>query len=159
MSQGHQIEVKSHGGLVTGAGTIHGNVDISTCGDSVRAPLHLHSAVIRGQQCPEYRLYPNVFTALRCMVLLWVWVGSYITSLRTCAVISCMFAGSGYQEAPGHQHECFNRTWLPEGQSHLCWVQLCLLLFWQSRTGACTRWANSSIYSSSILKHLSVLKN
>ncbi|XP_070828131.1 protein FAM185A [Chaetodon trifascialis] len=32
--KGHQVEVKSHGGRVTGAGTIHGNVDISTCGDS-----------------------------------------------------------------------------------------------------------------------------
>lgn len=30
----HQVEVRSQGGLVTGAGTIHGNVDISTCGDS-----------------------------------------------------------------------------------------------------------------------------
>lgn len=63
VSQGHQIEVKSQGGQVTGVGTIHGNVDISTCGDSVRTALHLHSAVIRGQQWPKYRLYPNVFTA------------------------------------------------------------------------------------------------
>nr|XP_046250537.1 protein FAM185A [Scatophagus argus] len=30
----HQVEVKSHGGHITGAGTIHGNVDISTCRDS-----------------------------------------------------------------------------------------------------------------------------
>lgn len=30
----HQVEVRSRGGHVTGAGTIHGNVDISTCGDS-----------------------------------------------------------------------------------------------------------------------------
>ncbi|KAK9516826.1 hypothetical protein VZT92_024736 [Zoarces viviparus] len=30
----HQVEVQSHGGHVTGVGTIHGNVDISTCGDS-----------------------------------------------------------------------------------------------------------------------------
>ncbi|XP_041650967.1 protein FAM185A [Cheilinus undulatus] len=30
----HHVEVKSQGGHVTGAGTIHGNVDISTCGDS-----------------------------------------------------------------------------------------------------------------------------
>ncbi|XP_073328197.1 protein FAM185A [Pagrus major] len=29
----HRVEVKSAGGDVTGAGTIHGNVDISTCGD------------------------------------------------------------------------------------------------------------------------------
>ncbi|XP_032380083.1 protein FAM185A [Etheostoma spectabile] len=29
-----QVEVHSHGGHVTGVGTIHGNVDISTCGDS-----------------------------------------------------------------------------------------------------------------------------
>ncbi|KAM3869968.1 protein FAM185A [Diretmus argenteus] len=32
--KGHQVEVESHGGNVTGVGTIHGNVDISTCGDS-----------------------------------------------------------------------------------------------------------------------------
>ncbi|XP_054476803.1 protein FAM185A [Anoplopoma fimbria] len=32
--KGHQVEVQSHGGHVTGVGTIHGNVDISTCGDS-----------------------------------------------------------------------------------------------------------------------------
>ncbi|XP_051238923.1 protein FAM185A [Dicentrarchus labrax] len=32
--KGHQVEVKSLGGHVRGAGTIHGNVDISTCGDS-----------------------------------------------------------------------------------------------------------------------------
>ncbi|XP_029290559.1 protein FAM185A [Cottoperca gobio] len=31
--KGHQVEVQSHGGHVTGAGTIHGNVDISTRGD------------------------------------------------------------------------------------------------------------------------------
>ncbi|CAJ1056931.1 protein FAM185A [Xyrichtys novacula] len=30
----HHVEVRSQGGQVTGAGTIHGNVDISTCGDS-----------------------------------------------------------------------------------------------------------------------------
>ncbi|XP_078112889.1 protein FAM185A [Sander vitreus] len=30
----HQVAVQSHGGHVTGVGTIHGNVDISTCGDS-----------------------------------------------------------------------------------------------------------------------------
>ncbi|KAL3061712.1 hypothetical protein OYC64_009791 [Pagothenia borchgrevinki] len=30
----HQVEVQSNGGHVTGVGTIHGNVDISTCGDS-----------------------------------------------------------------------------------------------------------------------------
>lgn len=33
--KGHQVEVRSHGGHVTGVGTIHGNVDISTKGDSV----------------------------------------------------------------------------------------------------------------------------
>ncbi|XP_049928708.1 protein FAM185A [Epinephelus moara] len=32
--KGHQVEVQSHGGHVTGVGTIHGNVDISTSGDS-----------------------------------------------------------------------------------------------------------------------------
>ncbi|XP_068459499.1 protein FAM185A [Clinocottus analis] len=32
--KGHQVEVQSSGGHVTGVGTIHGNVDISTCGDS-----------------------------------------------------------------------------------------------------------------------------
>uniref|UniRef100_A0A3P8S3I8 Family with sequence similarity 185 member A n=1 Tax=Amphiprion percula TaxID=161767 RepID=A0A3P8S3I8_AMPPE len=32
--KGHQVEVQSHGGHVTGVGTIHGNVDISTRGDS-----------------------------------------------------------------------------------------------------------------------------
>ncbi|KAM7396563.1 hypothetical protein PAMP_019596 [Pampus punctatissimus] len=32
--KGHQVEVQSRGGHVTGVGTIHGNVDISTCGDS-----------------------------------------------------------------------------------------------------------------------------
>ncbi|KAM6937121.1 protein FAM185A [Xenentodon cancila] len=32
--KGHQVEVQSHGGDVTGAGTIHGNVNISTRGDS-----------------------------------------------------------------------------------------------------------------------------
>ncbi|XP_061578068.1 protein FAM185A [Cololabis saira] len=32
--KGHQVEVQSHGGDVTGAGTIHGNVNISTTGDS-----------------------------------------------------------------------------------------------------------------------------
>ncbi|XP_008299134.1 protein FAM185A [Stegastes partitus] len=32
--KGHQVEVQSHGGHVTGMGTIHGNVDISTRGDS-----------------------------------------------------------------------------------------------------------------------------
>ncbi|XP_037624428.1 protein FAM185A [Sebastes umbrosus] len=32
--KGHQVEVRSRGGHVTGVGTIHGNVDISTCGDS-----------------------------------------------------------------------------------------------------------------------------
>ncbi|XP_020510767.2 protein FAM185A [Labrus bergylta] len=31
--RGHRVEVRSQGGHVTGAGTIHGNVDISTCGD------------------------------------------------------------------------------------------------------------------------------
>ncbi|KAM9352108.1 protein FAM185A [Symphorus nematophorus] len=31
--KGHQVEVKSNGGHVRGAGTIHGNVDIITCGD------------------------------------------------------------------------------------------------------------------------------
>lgn len=36
LSQSHQVEVQSSGGDVTGLGTIHGNVDISTCGDSVR---------------------------------------------------------------------------------------------------------------------------
>ncbi|KAI3371423.1 hypothetical protein L3Q82_024022 [Scortum barcoo] len=30
----HRVEVQSRGGHVTGAGTIHGDVDISTCGDS-----------------------------------------------------------------------------------------------------------------------------
>ncbi|KAG7523368.1 hypothetical protein JOB18_045504 [Solea senegalensis] len=30
--KGHQIQVQSRGGRVTGVGTIHGNVDISTCG-------------------------------------------------------------------------------------------------------------------------------
>uniref|UniRef100_A0AAQ4RS55 Family with sequence similarity 185 member A n=1 Tax=Gasterosteus aculeatus aculeatus TaxID=481459 RepID=A0AAQ4RS55_GASAC len=30
---GHRVEVQSHGGHVTGVGTIHGNVDISTRGD------------------------------------------------------------------------------------------------------------------------------
>ncbi|XP_027890009.1 protein FAM185A [Xiphophorus couchianus] len=33
--KGHQVEVRSHGGHVTGLGTIHGNVNISTKGDSV----------------------------------------------------------------------------------------------------------------------------
>ncbi|XP_054883397.1 protein FAM185A [Poeciliopsis prolifica] len=33
--KGHQVEVRSHSGHVTGLGTIHGNVDISTKGDSV----------------------------------------------------------------------------------------------------------------------------
>ncbi|XP_012735311.2 protein FAM185A [Fundulus heteroclitus] len=33
--KGHQVEVKTHGGHVTGVGTIHGNVDISAKGDSV----------------------------------------------------------------------------------------------------------------------------
>ena len=60
VSQSHQVEVQSNGGHVTGVGTIHGNVDISTCGDSVRT---LHSAVIRGQQQPEYRLH--LFTTER----------------------------------------------------------------------------------------------
>uniref|UniRef100_A0A3Q3WX03 DUF4097 domain-containing protein n=1 Tax=Mola mola TaxID=94237 RepID=A0A3Q3WX03_MOLML len=32
--KGHQIEVRSLGGHIKGEGTIHGNVDISTCGDS-----------------------------------------------------------------------------------------------------------------------------
>ncbi|XP_026167649.1 protein FAM185A isoform X2 [Mastacembelus armatus] len=32
--KGHQVEVQSSGGHVIGLGTIHGNVDISTCGDS-----------------------------------------------------------------------------------------------------------------------------
>lgn len=32
--KGHQIEVRSSGGLVTGLGTIHGNVDIVTSGES-----------------------------------------------------------------------------------------------------------------------------
>ncbi|XP_059191429.1 protein FAM185A [Centropristis striata] len=32
--KGHQVDVHSHGGHITGVGTIHGNVDISTCGDS-----------------------------------------------------------------------------------------------------------------------------
>ncbi|XP_075998375.1 protein FAM185A [Genypterus blacodes] len=32
--KGHQVEVQSHAGHVTGVGTIHGNVDISTCGQS-----------------------------------------------------------------------------------------------------------------------------
>ncbi|XP_070686440.1 protein FAM185A isoform X2 [Pempheris klunzingeri] len=32
--KGHQVEVRSHGGQVTGVGTIHGNVDISTYEDS-----------------------------------------------------------------------------------------------------------------------------
>ncbi|XP_040894413.1 protein FAM185A [Toxotes jaculatrix] len=32
--KGHEVEVQSNGGHVTGVGTIHGNVDISTCGDS-----------------------------------------------------------------------------------------------------------------------------
>ncbi|XP_071393834.1 protein FAM185A [Centroberyx affinis] len=32
--KGHQVEVQSHGGHVTGVGTIHGNVDITTCGHS-----------------------------------------------------------------------------------------------------------------------------
>nr|XP_040019965.1 protein FAM185A [Gasterosteus aculeatus aculeatus] len=31
--KGHRVEVQSHGGHVTGVGTIHGNVDISTRGD------------------------------------------------------------------------------------------------------------------------------
>ncbi|KAG8012566.1 hypothetical protein GBF38_020371 [Nibea albiflora] len=31
--KGHHVEVRSLGGHVTGLGTIHGNVDISTCGD------------------------------------------------------------------------------------------------------------------------------
>ncbi|MEQ2286888.1 hypothetical protein AMECASPLE_007003 [Ameca splendens] len=33
--KGHQVEVQSHGGDVTGVGTIHGNVDITTKGHSV----------------------------------------------------------------------------------------------------------------------------
>lgn len=57
VSQGHHIEVKSHGGCVTGVGTIHGNVDLSTRGDGVRTALHLNWAVIRGQQRSKYRLY------------------------------------------------------------------------------------------------------
>ncbi|KAM3610107.1 uncharacterized protein V6R79_025455 [Siganus canaliculatus] len=32
--KGHHVEIKSQGGDVIGAGTIHGNVDISACGDS-----------------------------------------------------------------------------------------------------------------------------
>ncbi|XP_018519481.1 protein FAM185A isoform X1 [Lates calcarifer] len=32
--KGHQVEVQSSGGHITGVGTIHGNVDISACGDS-----------------------------------------------------------------------------------------------------------------------------
>lgn len=32
--KGHQVEVQSHGGRVTGVGTIHGNVKISTHGES-----------------------------------------------------------------------------------------------------------------------------
>lgn len=32
--RGHHVKVQSRGGHVTGVGTIHGNVDISTCGDS-----------------------------------------------------------------------------------------------------------------------------
>lgn len=40
-SQGHQVEVQSHGGHVTGVGTIHGNVDISAHGDSVGPQLHI----------------------------------------------------------------------------------------------------------------------
>lgn len=31
----HEVQIQSRGGHVTGVGTIHGNVDISTCGDSV----------------------------------------------------------------------------------------------------------------------------
>lgn len=62
VSQGHHIEVKSHGGCVTGVGTIHGNVDLSTRGDGVRTVLDLNWAVIRGQQRSKYRLYLNVFT-------------------------------------------------------------------------------------------------
>lgn len=57
VSQGHHIEVKSHGGCVTGVGTIHGNVDLSTRGDGVRTALPLNWAVIRGQQRSKYRLY------------------------------------------------------------------------------------------------------
>lgn len=45
--QGHQIEVKSEGGHVTGVGTIHGNVDISTRGYSVRTAS-------RGQKMSYY---------------------------------------------------------------------------------------------------------
>lgn len=158
VSQGHQVEVQSQGGNVTCVGTIHGNVNISTCGDSVRTVLHLHSAFIRGQQQPKNRLYLNVFSALFAEYLLNLEtklkrVLPCITWLRSCAVISCVFAGSGCQEAPGHQNECFNRMWPSEDQSHLCGVQLHLLLLWESRTGACTWWADSSIYSSSILKH------
>lgn len=70
VSQGHQIEVKSDGGHVTGGGTIHGNVDINTCGDGVRTALHLNSAVIRGQQWSKCRLYLNAFTALKFTVQL-----------------------------------------------------------------------------------------
>lgn len=33
--KGHQVEVQSHGGHITGVGTIHGNVDIRAKGDSV----------------------------------------------------------------------------------------------------------------------------
>lgn len=47
--QGHEIEVKSEGGHVTGVGTIHGNVDISTRGYSVRT-------VSRGQQMSYYAI-------------------------------------------------------------------------------------------------------
>lgn len=54
VSQGHHVEVRSLGGHVTGLGTIHGNVDISTCGDGVRTALQLHSAVFRGQQQPDF---------------------------------------------------------------------------------------------------------
>lgn len=120
--QGHLIEVKSNGGQVTGVGTIHGNVDISTCGDGVRTALNLHSAVIRGQQWPKY----NVIETQHCF------------GLTASSVMSCVFTVSGCQEAPGHHHERFHRTRPSEGESHLCRVQLRLLLLRQSRTGTST---------------------
>lgn len=59
------MEVQSSGGHVIGVGTIHGNVDISTHGDSVRTVLSpgtflvLHSPIIRGQQQSVYRIYAS----------------------------------------------------------------------------------------------------
>lgn len=52
--QGHQVEVQSQGGHVTGVGTIHGNVDIQAKGDGVSRTeflsVVLFTAAFRGQR-------------------------------------------------------------------------------------------------------------